>query len=144
MFIHEAGSMTLGVSVLKNLFVFLHTHTHTHTHSHINKFSLLVGRTNFLQESRKWYSTCYWCASVEGLLPVQWLVQIMFAVYFNKAQWQCFEASGFHLEPNCLPYVQLHVVYLLMIDVESINHLHFFYWINWLYKRGDVFIPQYQ
>jgi len=77
-------------------------------------------------------------------LPVQWLVQINFAVYFSKAQWQSFEASGFHLKPNYLPYVQLYVVYPLMINVGSVNHLHFLYWINWLYKSGDVFIPQYQ
>jgi hypothetical protein len=114
--------MILGVSVLKNMSVLFNTHTH----SHMNKFCFLVGSTNFPQEYRKCSCTCYWCASNEGLLSVQWLVQITFLVYFNTEQWQYFEAAGFHLEPNYLPYLQLCVVYRLMINMGSINHLHCF------------------
>jgi hypothetical protein len=53
----------------------------------------------------------------------------MFAVYFSTAQWQSLEASGFHLEPNYLPYVYViyvvYVVYPLKIYVGIVNHLHF-------------------
>lgn len=62
----------------------------------------------------------------------------MFVVYFNKAQWQSFEASGFHLKPNYLPCVQLYVVHPLMINVGSVNHLLFFFVLDELaVQKGE-------